>query len=297
MAEASLPPPFGLTGTRRVLAIATAAFVLTSGFVVIGFPYDRILPRIESAIVTATGMPVKIGRLALGVAWLGPQIRAWDVDATLPSGKHLVFKRLRVHPAWSFSWLRGAPALVIALRSPSGEVDGTVTFGAERAFRGELRQVLLGELPLDALAPGAGLDGRASGAIDLTLAEAGPIGSIHLDAEKGSLTLPLLPIGVPFDTLKSAVELGGGLLAKIDVLDLEGPLVSLSANGTIGSAPDAAAAPLALHAKLTVRDPSMRSLFGGQGVSLDANGAAEVDIGGTLGNPQPQPVGGRGRPR
>jgi type II secretion system protein N len=298
MAEASLAPPFGWSGPRRALATAVAAILLTGFFVVLGFPYDRVTPRIESAIVATTGVPVRIGRLGFGVAWLGPQLRAWDVDATLPNGKHLVLDRLRVHPAWSLSWLRGAPALVVALRSPSGEIDGTVTFGREYGFDGELRSVQLSELPLDALAPGASLDGRASGAIDLVMTDAGPVGAIRLDAEKGSVALPLLPIGIPFDTLRAALQLGGELLAKIDELDVQGPLVSLTANGTIGQAPAAAAAPLALHAKIAVRDPSMRSLFAGQGVALDASGAAEVDVGGTLGEPLAQAAGtGRRMPR
>jgi type II secretion system protein N len=294
MAEASLAPPFGLTGTRRVFAITAAAILLTAFFVVAGFPYERITPRIEQGIRTVTGVPIKIRKVGFGLTWLAPELRAWDVDATLPSGRHVVLSRLRVHPAWSFSWLRRSPAFVVALRSPSGEIDGTVTFGREYGFDGELRGVHLGELPIDALAPGAGLDGVATGKIDLAWSDAAPVGSILLDAEKGSVTFPLLPIGIPFDTLHGAIQLGGAALAKIDAFELHGPLAALSASGTIGSAPVAAAAPLAVHAKVAVKDPSVRSLFTSQGVLLDAKGEAEVDLGGTLGAPVPQAAG---RPR
>jgi len=296
MAEASLPPPFGLTGMRRALAIAAAGVLLTGLFVVQGFPYERITPRVEQGVRTLTGMPIHIGRVGFGLAWLAPELRAWDVDATLPNGKHVVLSRLRVHPAWSLSWLRRSPAFVVALRSPSGEIDGTVTFGREYGFAGELRGLHLGELPIDALAPGASLDGVATGKLDLAWSGAAPVGSILLDAEKGSVTFPLLPIGIPFDTLHGAVQLGGDALAKIDALELHGPLAGLSASGTIGPAPVAAAAPLALHAKVAVKDASVRSLFAGQGVPLDAKGEAEVDIGGTLGAPVPQ-AAGRPRPR
>jgi type II secretion system protein N len=297
MAEASLAPPFGLTGARRVFAIAAAAILLTGFFVVVGFPYDRIAPRVESAIRASTGLPVKIGRVGLGFGWLAPELRAWDVEAPLPSGKHLVLKRLRVRPAWSLSWFRGAPAVVVALRAPLGEIDGTVTLGREYGFSGELRQVQLGELPLDGVAPGAALDGLASGEIDLHFTQERATGSVHLTAEKGSLTLPLLPIGVPFDTLKTGVVLGGDQLATIEQLDLQGPLVSLTASGTIGQAAEAAAAPLALRAKVAVRDPSMRSMIASQGVGLDANGESELEIGGTLGAPLPQAAGARRMPR
>jgi type II secretion system protein N len=297
MAEAGLAtPPFGLTGARRALAIAAAAVVLTGVFVVQGFPYQYLVPRAEQLVSAATGAPVRIGRVGIGFAWLGPQLRAWDVDASLPDGTRLKLDRLRVHPAWSTSWLRGDPSLVLALRAPQGELDGTVTIGGEPGFRGELRGVRLAELPLAAYLAGASLDGVASADLDVSLTEAGPVGTVKLSAENGSVTVPLLPIGVPFDSLDGDVELGGeGLLAKIGALDVKGPLVSISASGTIGSAPVATAAPLALRAKLEIAEPSLRSMLTGQGISLDANGAAELQIGGTLGEPMAQPVAGRGR--
>ena len=291
MAEASLPPPFGLTGARRVVAIAAAAFVLTSVFVVTGFPYDRVASRVENAITAATGRTVHIGRMTIGLTWLVPELRGWDVDATLADGRSLHFDRIRVRPAWSLSWLHGAPALALALRAPIGEADGTLTLGSEPGYTGVLRDVQLGKLPIDALAPGTTLDGRASGDFDLRMRDGRPVGTAKLDAKQGSVTLPLLPIGVPYDSLGASVALGGDVLARIDSLDLAGPLVSLAANGTIGQAPVATAAPLALTAKLTVRDPSMRSVIGSQGVPLDANGEANVQIGGTLGAPEPRPAG------
>jgi len=296
MVEAGMAPPFGLTGARRAFAIAAAAVLLTGAFVVLGFPYEQLVPRVEQALSAVAGSPVRIGRFGLGVTWLAPELRAWDVDATLPGGQRIQLERLRVHPAWSLSWLRGRPSLGVALRAPAGEVDGTVTLGSEPAFRGELRNVRLAELPIASYAAGASLDGLARADLDLALTEAGPVGTVKLDAEKGSVTVPMLPIGVPFDTLKGDVELGSAdALAKIGALDVVGPLVSISANGTVGRAPVTQAAPLALHAKLKVGEPSLRSMLTSQGVALDANGEAEIEIGGTLGEPLPQPVRGRGR--
>jgi type II secretion system protein N len=297
MAQAEMAPPFGLTGARRVLAIAAAGVLMTSMFVVTGFPYELVTPRIEQAVSTLAGSPVRIGRVALGFAWLGPQLRAYDVDATLASGRRVEVDRLRVHPAWSLSWLRGAPSLVVALRSPEGEVDGTVTLGDAPAFRGELRQVALAVLPTDAVAPGLALDGRADATIDLALAPEGPSGTVSLDARDGSLTLPLLPIGVPFASLRGAVELGGEQLARVDALDLNGPLLALSVKGTVANAPTALLAPLALDARIEVRDPTVRTLITGQGVPLDADGAAEIQLGGTLADPQPVPKTPAGRTR
>jgi type II secretion system protein N len=291
-----MAPPFGLTGVRRALAIAAAALVTTGFFVVSGFPYDRLAPRIEQAIAAATGARVDIGRLDLGLVWVTPELRAEDVDVAWPGGRRLRFERLRVRPAWSTSWLRGHPALVLALRSSEGEVDGTVVAGGEPAFRGTLRQVELGQIPLDEWAPGASLAGRADAELDLAIAADGPRGSARFTVGDGSLSLPLLPIGVPFESLRGELVLGGESLAKIAALDLVGPLVGFSAQGTIGRAPEATMAPLAIDARLDVREPTVRTLLRGQGIVLDAEGKAAVTIGGTLGSPEPQaaPRSGRG---
>ena len=293
MAELGVAPAFGLTGFRRALAIGVAASVLTSVFLVAGFPYDRLATRAAAAIARATGTRVTIGRLDLRMTWIAPRLRAWDVNVAWPSGS-AYFQSIRVQPAWSTAWLRGTPALLIALRSPTGEVNGTVIGGAEPSFDGKLRQVSLSTLPLHEIAPGIQLDGRVDAQIDVTIAEAGPQGSAHFEATEGSLTLPLLPIGVPFDKLSGDLALGGDSLAVLDAFDLAGPLVTLTASGTIGRNADPNLAPLALKARIEARDPTVRSMLQAQGVALDASGAAAVEIGGTLGSPEVVPA--RARP-
>ena len=63
-----------------------------------------------------------------------------------------------------------------------------------------------------------------------------------------------------------------------------------SSGGLLGPRSDA------VHNLTAIKDPSVRNLFAGQGVPLDAKGEADVDIGGTLGAPVPQ-AAGRPRPR
>jgi type II secretion system protein N len=295
MAEAQAAPLFGLSGFRRVLVIAAAAVALTSFFLIAGFPYDRLAPRAEAAIEAATGTRVSIGELGLVFTWVTPQVKAKDVAVTWPSGQQASFESVRVRPAWSTSWLRGAPALVVGLRSQLGQLDGTVTAGATPAFDGEIRNVSLALLPLENVAPGVQIEGRADAKIDLEMAEAGAQGTVHFDAQAGSLTLPLLPIGIPFEKLSGDVTLGGETLAKLDGFDLSGPLVGLQASGTIGQSPALHLAPLALHARIEAREPAVRSMLQSQGVALDANGSAAVEIGGTIGNPQIVPARGPGR--
>ena len=294
MAELGIAPAFGLTGLRRAFAVGMAAVALTSVFLVAGFPYDRLAPRAAAVIENASGARVTIGRLGLGVAWFAPQLRASDVDVAWPSGKTASFQSIRVHPAWSAAWLRGTPALVIELRSPLGEVDGTVISGSSPSFDGELRNASLALLPFQGIAAGTQLDGRVDARLDVTIAEAGPQGRVHFEAKQGSLTLPLLPIGVPFDKLSGDLALGGDSLAVLDAFDLAGPLVTLTASGTVGRNANPNLAPLALKARIEARDPTVRSMLQAQGVALDASGAAAVEIGGTLGNPEVVPA--RARP-
>lgn len=298
MAELGSAPAFGLSGFRRALAISVAAVALTSVFLVAGFPYDRLAPRAAAAIESATGARVAIGRLDVGVTSWAPQLRARDVDVAWPSGKSASFQSFRVRPAWSMAWLRGTPALVVEARSPLGRVNGIVIGGTEPSFDGELQQVSLAMLPLQEIAAGTQLDGRADAQLDVTIAEAGPQGRVHFEAAQGSLTLPLFPIGVPFDKLSGDLVLGGDTLAVLNSFDLAGPLVSLTASGTVGRNANPNLAPLALKARIEAREPAVRSMLQSQGVALDATGAAAVEIGGTFGTPEIVPARGRpGGPR
>ncbi len=268
---------------------------LTSVFFVAGFPYDRLAPRAAAALASATGTRVAVGRLDLRMAWFAPQLRAWDVNVTGPGGTSVFFQSIRVQPAWSLAWLRGAPALWIALRSPPGEVSGLVIGGDTPSFDGSLRDRSHSTLlPLQEIAPGFQLDGLADATIDVTITDAGPQGSARFEAKHGSLTLPVLPIGVPFDELAGDFEFGDENLASGTLFDLAGPLVALSASGTLGRDADSDLAPLALKARIEARDPAVRSMLQSQGVAFDASGAATVEIGGTLGSPEIVPA--RARP-
>jgi type II secretion system protein N len=297
MAQLEIAPSFGLRGFRRALAISVAAVSLTTFFLVSGFPYDRLTPRVATTIETMTGARVAIGRLDVGMIWLLPELRAKAVTVTGPGERPIAFDRVRVRPVLSTSWLRGVPSLRIALRSRLGEADGIVVAGPEPSFDGTLRDVSLALLPIQDFAAGTLLDGRADATIDLRMAETGPEGSVVFEAKDGSLSLPMLPIGVPFEKLSAALELGGDGLAKLASLDLVGPLASLTASGTLGRGPTLELAPLALQARIEAREPALRSMLQSQGLALDASGGATVAIDGTLDAPNVVPARAPGRSR
>lgn len=289
---------------RRVLVLVAAYLALTSAFVCARFPVDRLAPRIAAAASAATGARVEIADLELNVIALLPSLHAREVAVTTPGGTRVRLDRMRVRPAWSLSWLRGAPALALSLRAGTGRVDGTLRLGRTPGFAGDLEQVDLRQLPLTVLADyGVSLDGKLGGEVDLRMGEQGPEGDLKLHAADGSLALPGLPIAVPFERLAAEATLGGDALARIATLTLDGPMVSLEANGTVGHAPNPAFAPLSLQGRVQVREPALRDLVADAGVALGSDGAANLAIGGTLAapelgrgvrSPRPGPIPGPG---
>ena len=275
---------------RRALVIAAAYCALTALFVVARFPVDRLTPRIEALASAATGSRVAIGTLDLDLVALLPALHARDVAVTTPAGTRLRLDRVRLRPAWSLSWLRGRPSLALALRAGQARLDGTVRLGPTPGFQGDFSQLDLAQLPAAALGSmGVSLDGRLSGAVDLRLGDSGLEGAVSLHATDGTFSMPLLPIGIPFQTVDADATLGGETLAEVASLVVDGPMVAMRASGTIARGPNPAFAPLALEARLEVREPALRALVADSGVSLGPDGVAELGIGGTLGAPELSP--------
>jgi type II secretion system protein N len=292
---ASAPFPL-LPGSpvRRVLVIAAAYVALTLLFVIARFPVDRLTSRVEALASKATGAHVEIDQLEMDLIALLPALHARGVAMTMPGGTPLRLDRVRLRPAWSLSWLRGHPSLRLALRAGAGRVDGTVRLGSAPAFRGDFSQVDLARLPAGVLGDaGLSLDGRLAGRLDLELGERGPEGDVSLHADEGSFSLPNLPIGIPFQSIDIDATLGGDALAEIGRLVVDGPMVAIDARGTVGRGPAPGLSPLALEARLDVREPALRDMVAGAGVTLGPDGKADLAISGTPSDP----VLGRGAPR
>lgn len=294
---AAVAAPFPLLPrgrVRRALAIALAYLALASLFVIARFPVDRLTPRVAALASAATGAQVQIGELGVGLIALLPALHAHQVSIVTPGGMQLRFDRVRARPAWSLSWLRGDPAVALSLHAGKGSVDGVVRLGSTPGFDGQLSDVDLRLLPAAALGDlGVSLDGSLGGALDVRLGELGPEGTLDLRAGEGSVSLPNLPIGIPYQSIAAQATLGGDQLARITRLVVDSPMLAVDASGTVGRGPTPSLAPLALQAHLEVREPALRDLFGdGSGVTLRSDGSADVTIGGTLAAPQL----GSGRP-
>ncbi len=280
------------SGSRRTLLIAVAYLALTSLFVIARFPIDRLAPRVAALASEATGARVSIDELEFHLVALLPELSAIGVDLTWPAGTRLRLDRVRVRPAWSLSWFRGDPSLKLSLRSGSGRIRGIARLGDAPSFRGAVTDLDLSRVPMALFADtGFAFDGNLNAEFDVVTGEAGLEGPVTLHATDGSLSLPMLPMGVPFETLEGAAALGGDSLLTVHSLALEGPLVAFAGSGTVGRAPASALAPLALAARLEVREPALRELFASSGAVLGTDGVAELSIGGTVGNPV---LGGEG---
>jgi type II secretion system protein N len=284
---ASAPPAAaGRFRIRRVLLFTLGYVALTLLFVLLRFPIDRLTPRVEALASAASGAQVSIGGLEFHLVALLPELSALDAVVTWPAHTRLQLDRVRVRPAWSLSWLRGDPSLALSVRRAAGRVRGVARFGDTPGFRGAVTAVDLMHLPPALLGDaGVAFDGKLDGEVDLRMADTGPEGAVTLRASDGSLSLPMLPMGVPFESFEGALQLGGDVLVTVQSLALEGPLVALTGSGTVGRAATSALAPLALAARLEVREPALRQLFANGDITLGPDGVAELSIGGTLSNP------------
>ncbi len=279
----SLPSP-ALERLQRI-GIPVGAVLLTLFFVLIGFPYDRIRDLVASQASQALQAQVRIGSLGPAFSLLGPGVEAQAVDIDLPDGRRIAVSEARLRPAWSFSWLRGRPALHIDLTATEGRAIGTLTLGAEPGFDGTLEQVDLAKLPLSAALSGLSVDGIASGEIDLRQTPAGPRGSIDLEAANGSIAVPGMPIALPFERLTAKTQLTDEHLAENLAVDLQGPMLTAQIDGNIGQSPILMNAPLELAVKMVVVDDSLRPMLAGTGIRFAQNGSAEMRLLGTAGLP------------
>jgi type II secretion system protein N len=289
-------PGLPRTRGRRALALGAGYLALTLLFVVIGFPYERLAPRVAAFLEPLLGARLTIGRVQPSLSWGLPQLLAWDVEATWPGGQPLRLERMRLRPAWSTSWVTGNPAFVVALRSPDGELDGTVRLGDSPGFDGSLAGVALARLPASPMLLGTTLDGRLDADLDLRRGADGLEGTASLRAANGSIGLPSLPVGIPFTSLTGELVFGGESQARADAIALEGPVVALQASGTLGRAASPMLAPLALQVRIEARDPNLAPMIAGN-LPMGPDGVADFEVGGTLGAPQVQRPGRTRGPR
>jgi len=278
-----------LPGWIRWLGLPALAIALFGLFLALGFPYDVLARRIEFHTKRDLGTDIAIGsvRPYLG---LGLGLRANDLMIQPPgSPRRYRIDSLALRPAWSFSWFRGVPALYMDVESPVGNLAGTAFVSTgEPGWSGELRGLTLDELPVEHLLGGLSLDAKIDADVDLVRGQTFE-GRVDLRAGEGSVAFPGSPVAVPFDTLVGGIDFGGDHLARIETIDLEGPMLSGRLAGTIGHSPQSGAEPLALEGEVQVHQRDIQDMVRRFGIRVGRDGRAPLTIGGTLSSPRVAP--------
>ena len=272
---------------RRGALIAIACALLTAFFFAARFPYDHFRDPLVALVAAASGAEVQVGALSGGLGLGGITLVASPATLLWPAGARLELERVALRPAWSFSWLRGQPALHLDLRAPAGRVSGTVWPGEPAAFAGGVRELALEQLPSEILAAAQGfaLTGLLDADAELSLAGGLLGGELSLDVRDGALAAPGSPISIPFERLEAALRIEPDGALRVESASLSGPMVEGTAQGQLGLAGDLFEAPLDVQLELRVADPSLRGFLAPLGITLDAEGRARLHLQGTLASP------------
>jgi type II secretion system protein N len=271
---------------RRRLGVALACGFLVAVFTLLLFPWDRFGAGLAQQLSAATGAEVALGGLEGALSLGGPALRARDVRLRWPDGAQLELRSAGIRPAWSFSWLRGQPAVHVDLAGPAGQIAGTLWPGLD-AFDGSVEGLDPAALPArffgGEFPP---LTGRVDATGSVSAADGILTGRLALSARDGALVLPESPVAIPFERLQGELSREPSGAATLHRIDLEGPLVSLEGRGSLAAASDLAQA--AVDLELTVRrvDPALGPALSALGVPASAARGGVVRVSGTLGAPE-----------
>ena len=272
---------------RRLVNIGLplASLVLVLIFVLVLFPYGRFRDVAVARLAKATGASVSLDDLDGGVSIGGPSLLATNLLLRWPDRGELLIERAQARPAWSFSWLRGNPALHLKLKGPAGSAAGTVRNDPGLRFAGRIRGVELSLLPLEHLADPLPILGRLDAEINLRTGPNGPIGSIHFESWDGSIALPQIPFGIPFQEARGDLERSESGLIDVREFELGGPILSATAQGSIAASRRSAEGALDLKGELVVADPALQDMVRPYGLRFDPEGTARFHISGTVSRP------------
>lgn len=276
--------PRRLPGGVRWVLLPLACLLLFLVFSHLQFPYERFREPAGRQLAEATGAQVEIAELAGGVGLAGPRLVARSVALRWPDGASLALDRAWIRPAWSLSWLRGNPAMHLSAEGPIGRAALALWPGPPTQIEGELSSLQLGRLPLGALAGELPVEGLLDAELALTDGSRGLHGRVRFEARDGSLAAPELPVAIPYDSLRGALTRGEDGAVEVESLELEGPLLTLSAQGRVGAAPSLRNAPLDLDVEVVSVDPQIASALRPYGIRPDGGG--RLALRGTLGAPR-----------
>ena len=258
-----------------------ALLLLTATFMYLRFPYERLAERIETELQATSGWEVSIANLAARPTLLGPGLSAGPVRAQR-RGRTLSAQEAVVRPAWSLAWLKFAPAFHLDIRAAGARVEGVLTLSDPPQFAGEIVEADLGALVSGEQPQAVRLTGRADAEIDLVLTSEGPQGAVSLTALEGSFSHPIVPLPIPFDRVDAELAFGGDAWLTISSSDIQSPLLSGQALGTLGTPPGG---PIQLSLDL-LPNPAAAAVLAQQGIRPGRDGRISLQVRGTAANPR-----------
>jgi len=259
----------------------SALLLLTATFMYLRFPYERLADRIETEVQARSGWEVSIVNLAARPTLLGPGFSAGPVRA-LRRGRTLSADKAVIRPAWSLSWLKFSPAFHLDVRAGAARVDGVLTLSNPPQFAGQIVEADLEALAGREQQQDVRLTGRADAEIDLALPSEGPQGPVQLTALEGSFSHPMVPLPIPFDRVDAALMFGGDAWLTISSSEIQSPLLSGRAQGTVGTPPGG---PIALTLDLAP-NPAAAAVLAQQGIRAGRDGRISLQVRGTAANPR-----------
>jgi type II secretion system protein N len=268
----------------RWAGLPLAAALLTLFFVYLGFPYERLAGLVSAQAGRALGARVDVQSVGPALTWAGPGFEARGIGIRWDGNRRLQLDRALMRPAWSLAWLRGVPAFHTELEGPPGRVAGVWT--RDGSFAGDVEGLDLRAVPFDVFWSGDAPQGRVDAQADLRWSAAGPEGELRFEAREGSLTLPDVPMALPYESCRGELVFGGDSLVALESFALDGPLLAVAGKGSVGHAPRFSAAPLRLELELEAREPMVQSMLRSAGVRVARDGSAAVVLAGTPGTPQ-----------
>jgi type II secretion system protein N len=277
-AEFTIPRPLMKVGVPFV------GLMLVLFFLVRGFPYDQLADRITLGAEQGFGVQLEIDQLGPAFQLAGPALELRGAHVRFPGGTAFPIDRVLIRPAWSLSWFSGTPAFYAEADSTAGSAQGIFQLADSSSWTGSVQNVSLVDKALASVLPTRSFTGSLDADFDLEFGEQGPEGRIDLEIRDGSVTLPKIPIGLPFDRLTSELTLGGDAFLTIESFEFEGSGTQGSGSGEIAHSSQLENARLNIEVNLSV-SPDMSKLVHKAGLRADREGKIKARISGTVAKP------------
>lgn len=273
-----------LSRPLRIAGIGVAALLLTSFFIVLGFPYERLGIVMATSIERGLGVGLRAERIQPSLSLLGLGLTGRDVHVTTRDGTVWRLDELTVRPAWSTAWLRGRPSLHVRVASRYGQLNGAVEVVEPQVFDGRATDLDLETLGLEHAVPGLSVKGRADLEGRVAFPNGAPQGPIALVVKQGTLAHPDFPMPIQYDEIRGQLVFGGDSWLRIESLDIASPLGTGAVTGTVGPPGSGGGAPLDLQLEMAAA-PSIQGALRAQGVRFGEGGAVSVHVSGTTARP------------